>query len=719
MVKYMLLLCGAFITLMSCNQNRTEKIWIYPQLELSPKIEEYFGTKVLDDYHQLSDLKEPKIQIWLNAQDSMAESYFLKNDLLVNYRKRFHNLQDRTVGDISLLRVSELSQYFYLRFDEVKEIDVLFFKKGLSEQEFEVYNPSIDYPENPNITYLEPSFDGNKIALGFDSKGEFTTTIIIYDLESKKVLKEIITNINPDFGGIEWLPDSSGFIYLYFPNIDPSKPNYKKESYSVIHFLGDNPDKRTPIFGMEESYKIPADNYPKVKTGSSLDKYIIAYSAKSGDFYNSFIASYKDVKMGIPNWKPFYTTKENIYYDQGEVRGKYFIYRRATPNGNEICQVDIQNVNFDSPIILAKGSGDNPITKFEVTKDFLYFIREKFGVEVSLFKINENSIETQLTLPFVPGYASFFGESITHNRIGVELDGWTSDYVRYDIDLKGNLTKEGLNKTTLFPEYENLITKQVMVVSHDGEEVPLSLVYRKDIELDSKNEVFMYVYGAYGMSMSPFFSPIFLDWAEQGGILAFPHVRGGGEKGKEWHLQGMKGVKSNSWNDLISCAEFLVENRYTKKGLIALYTNSAGGITAGMAVNERPELFSSFIAEVPRMNPFGLESSTSSSSTSYMEYGTVKDSLEFLGLLKMDPYLNLRSDTKYPATLLMPSSNDDRIPLWDNAKYIARLQRFNTAHTPIIMDINYESGHENSAGYGEERELYARVFSFAKLNMQR
>ncbi|MDX1365523.1 MAG: prolyl oligopeptidase family serine peptidase, partial [Arenibacter latericius] len=247
---------------------------------------------------------------------------------------------------------------------------------------------------------------------------------------------------------------------------------------------------------------------------------------------------------------------------------------------------------------------------------------------------------------------------------------------------------------------------------------PLSLIYRNDLELDSTNEVFINVYGAYGVSMNPFFSPIFLDWVEQGGILAFPHVRGGGEKGREWHLQGMKGLKRNSWKDLISCTEYLIENGYAKKGLLSLYTNSAGGITGGMAVNERPELFSSFIAEVPRMHPFGLESSTSSSSTSYMEYGTVKDSLEFLGLLKMDPYLNLKSVTEYPATLIMPSSSDDRIPLWDSAKYIAKLQANNTANTPVLMDIDYESGHENSAGYEAEIETYARIFSFAKTNMQ-
>ncbi len=286
------------------------------------------------------------------------------------------------------------------------------------------------------------------------------------------------------------------------------------------------------------------------------------------------------------------------------------------------------------------------------------------------------------------------------------------------IDEKDNVQKELLSTESEYHDFADIISEQVMVSSHDGIEVPMSLVYKKGIKKNSDNEVFIFVYGAYGESLSPFFSPIFLDWAAQGGILAFPHVRGGGEKGKEWHEQGMKNLKYNSWKDLIACTEALIDMNLTKEGLISLYTNSAGGVTAAMAVNERPDLYSSFIAEVPRLNPFGLESSNTASSTSYLEYGTVKDSAEYVGLIKMDPYLNIKPNTNYPATLIMPSYNDDRIPLWDNGKYIAKLQKYNTANTAILMDIDYDSGHETFGDYNETIRLYSKIFSFAKSNMK-
>ena len=718
MIRQTLLYISLFYLLISCNYGQLTNTWNYPEINPIPKSQKLFGMTVVDSYHNLTDLQDTIVQKWLKAQDSLAESYFLNNQWFKIFQERFQELEGRGRGNINLIRNDENGNYFYLRYDETQDADELYFKEKLSDKEIKLFDTRTYPIEGKNISYLEPSYDGSKIAIGFNPNEDFTTTILIYDLEAKEFLRDQITHINPDFGGVQWLPDNSGIIYLYFPYVEQSSAKYKKGSYSVIHFLGEDPQKRTPIFGNDSNLGIASDYFPKVKIGSSLDSYIIGYAAKSGMFYDSFIAKLSDVMKGNPRWKPFFKATDKVYYNQGEIRGQYFIYRRATPDGNQLCQVVIENPNFESPLILASGSLEEPITHFEITKDNIYFIREKFGVEISIFRIDDLQNTVQLEPPFTPGYASFFGESVAHNHIGIGMDGWTSNYVRYNIDSQGKFSDEGLLGSANFPEFHDMVSKQIMVTSHDGVEVPLSLVFKKDMPLDSNNEVFMYVYGAYGQSMSPFFSPTYLDWVSQGGILAFPHVRGGGEKGEEWHTQGMKTLKYNSWKDLVACTESLIEIGYTRKGLVSLYTNSAGGITAGMAVNESPELYSSFIAEVPRLHPFGLESATMSNSTSYIEYGTINDSLECLGLVKMDPYLNLSANSYYPATLILPSSNDDRIPLWDSGKYIAKLQKYNQANTPILMDIDYDSGHENALSYDASIDLNARIFSFAKANMR-
>ncbi|MCG2460525.1 prolyl oligopeptidase family serine peptidase [Flavobacteriaceae bacterium F89] len=702
----------------ACNQEKEKSRLAYPKFVAVPKTELFFGKRVEDQYYNLMDLKDPEVVAWFRAEDSLAERYFAENKLMPEYLSRFGNLENRSNQNPSRITISESGDYFYLKYDDSTKNDKLFFRSKDTSQEVELFDP-LQYEDGSfQISDLSPSYDGLKIAIGLKREGEFASTFVVFDRASDELLHEVITNVNPDFGGIEWLPDGSGFIYLYFPVVDKNLPGYKKNSFSVLYKLGNKPDKRTPVFGKSTALNISDDFYPKVKISSSQDKYVIGYVASSGDFYDAYITDIEDIYLGKPNWKSFFTSEDKIYYDQGEIRGNQFIYRQAEAIGNRLCIVDLNRPNFKNPEIIAGADADDPITKFTVTKDAVYFCKSHFGVDVSLYHVDSTLNIAKLTLPFRPGYVSFFGSSSLHKNIGVGMDGWTSDFKRYYIKEDGTFELEDLVKKADYPEFDSLVSEQIMVKSYDGSDVPLSLVYKKGLQRNSKNPVFLYVYGAYGESMSPFFFPMFLDWAAQGGILAFPHVRGGGEKGEEWHVQGMKTLKHNSWKDLVACTEALVDQKWSKPGQIALYTNSAGGITAGMAVNERPDLYASFIAEVPRMNPLGLESSSTSSSTSYLEYGSVRDSLEFFGLLHMDPYQNLVPNKRYPATLLFPSYNDDRIPLWDSGKYIAKLQAYNISENPILMDIDYQYGHDTYKGNEESIVLHSKIFSFVRTNMR-
>ena len=705
------------ILLNSCNTGQVQK-FTYPQIKVHPQSKQYFNKVVVDPFYQLKNLNDTTVKPWLKAQDSLAENYFLNNKLFSQYKKRFKKLDGQQESKIRNVKVSENGTYFYLRYNDSSQTETLYYRKGPSKPEVKLFDPK-DYKNGgQEISYLSPSFNGGKIAVGFNPENNFASSVIFIDVAERKVMPDTISNINPEFGGIQWLPDSSGFIYLYFPYPNRNSPSFKKNTYSTLYRFGERKSLPMPIFGKEQTANTGENLYPKVKIGSKASDFAVGYLATSGDYYTSFITPIKDLIKGKPRWKPFFSKEDKVYWDQGKIRNEKFVYRKATDDGNELCQIDIENPDFSKPEIFAKGSSENPILDFQLTKDAIYFTRSKFGVEVSLYKITEIGKLRKLTLPFDPGYLDFYHHSMTDDTIGVAMDGWTSPFRRFLVDGKGNFRSTGLQREKSYPQFENITSKQVTVASHDGVEVPLSLVYDKNLDLDSAHEVFIYVYGAYGESMSPFFSPIFLDWVAQGGILAFPHVRGGGEKGQAWHRAGMKSLKYNSWKDLNACTDYLIKNRYTRKGKIALYTSSAGGITAGMAVNERPELYASFVAEVPRMNPLALEEAASASSSSYIEYGSIKDSLEFYGLLHMDPYLNLKENEKYPATLLMPSSSDDRIPIWDNAKYIAKLQQNTQDKIPFLMDINYTSGHDSAGSYEDYLTGYAKIFAFAKSNMK-
>ena len=263
-----------------------------------------------------------------------------------------------------------------------------------------------------------------------------------------------------------------------------------------------------------------------------------------------------------------------------------------------------------------------------------------------------------------------------------------------------------------YPEYDGLVVEELMVPSHDGVKVPLSLIYKKDLKKDGRNTVIMSGYGAYGSSLTPYFSPINLLPVYEGGIYAVPHVRGGGELGDQWYKAGFKTTKPNTWKDLIACAEYLVKEKYTSQQKIAINAASAGGILVGRAMTDRPDLCAAAIPEVGCLNAIRMEESPNG-PVNTPEFGTAKDSIECMALLEMDAYYHLKNGEKYPASLVTAGMNDPRVIAWQPAKFAARLQASNSSEKPILFLADYDAGHGIGNTKTKSFQSLADVYSFA------
>lgn len=219
-------------------------------------------------------------------------------------------------------------------------------------------------------------------------------------------------------------------------------------------------------------------------------------------------------------------------------------------------------------------------------------------------------------------------------------------------------------------------------------------------------------YGAFAESYSPYFSISYLLWVNQGGVVAVPHVRGGGEKGDQWHVDGQKLKKPNSWKDLIACTEFLIEKKYTSPKKIALLGASAGGILMGRASTERSDLFGAVIIESGVLNTLEIEKN-GTGGTSIKEYGNPKDSIEFKGLLEMDSYHHIKKGEKYPPMLITSGINDPRVRPWMSTKFAAKLLAGNKSQNPVLLKIDYEGGHGNGITTKKRYESIGNIFAFA------
>ena len=256
-----------------------------------------------------------------------------------------------------------------------------------------------------------------------------------------------------------------------------------------------------------------------------------------------------------------------------------------------------------------------------------------------------------------------------------------------------------------------LTSTEVLVPSHDGVKVPLSIIHRKDIKLDGSHPTLMSGYGAYGFGNPMYFDPVNLAWLERGGVLATAHVRGGGAFGKEWHHAGRRATKPNTWKDFIACGEYLVKEKYTSPARLCGEGGSAGGILIGRAITERPDLFAAAHISVGCTDMLRFET-TMNGPPNIPEYGTVTKKDEFPHLLAMSSYHQVKDGVKYPAVLLTHGINDPRVEPWESAKMTARLQAATASGKPVLFRVDYQAGHGIGSTKAQRHEEQADVWAF-------
>ncbi|HQW39516.1 MAG TPA: prolyl oligopeptidase family serine peptidase, partial [Usitatibacteraceae bacterium] len=292
------------------------------------------------------------------------------------------------------------------------------------------------------------------------------------------------------------------------------------------------------------------------------------------------------------------------------------------------------------------------------------------------------------------------------------LGGWTRAAKHYLLAGAGaSATPLALAPAGRYDEPAGIVSREVVVKSHDGVAVPVSIISRADIRLDGRSPAMLYGYGAYGIVEEPGWSPRLLAWLERGGVFAIAHVRGGGIFGDAWHRAGWKTTKHNTWKDGIAAAEWLVAQGYTAKDRLSIYGGSAGGIFVGRAITERPDLFASAVVGVG--NTDSLRSETRANGAGNIpEYGTFTKEDEFRGLAAMSPYANVKAGTAYPAVLFEHGVNDIRVDVWMTLKTGSRLAAATSSGKPVLMRLEYDAGHGPGATRDQAQRRTADRWAF-------
>jgi prolyl oligopeptidase len=564
------------------------------------------------------------------------------------------------------------------------------------------------------INYYSPSYDGALVAYGASPGGSEDAVIHIVDVATGRESGETIDR--GWFGFPAWLPDGRSFLHNRMQKMLPGMPPTERELKSKVylHVVGTDPEKDPVIFGYDVSPKVkivPTDlPFVWTQAGSpyafgtvahGVRPEITLYAAPLSSINGSDIPWHKivDVDDEVIDFAP---RGEDVYLMTHKGALRYKIVRTSISNP------DLAKAEVVVPETEAVIHGQT------VAADALYVLLLDGGIGKLLrvpYASGGNATPQPVPLP-LKGNVWFDAPDPRVNGLLLGLTSWTKAPADYAYDPQTNsVTDTHLQPLGPFDNPQDIVSEEVRVASYDGTMVPLSIVHRRDIKLDGSNPTLLDGYGAYGITLDPYFDPKLLAWTEKGGVYAVAHVRGGGEYGEGWHLAGKLLTKHNTWRDFIAAAQYLVDHKYTTPAHLAGEGGSAGGITIGRAITERPDLFGAALDDVGLSDALRVEHSPNG-PPNIPEFGTTTTPEGYKALYEMSSYHHVKDGTPYPAVMVVTGINDPRVAPWEPAKMTARLQAATSSGKPVLLRVDYEAGHGMGSTKTQTEHLLADQWSF-------
>jgi len=690
-----------------------------PVAPVKPVTDDYFGVKVTDNYRYMENFNDEEVQNWVKAQADFTD-HTLK--LLPGRDAFFNRMLELDASILSrvncVLRFAN-SKVFYLKCGVQDDVWKLYIRGSMDGNEILLVDPDKFKQETGKphaINRFIPSWDGKYVTYGISASGSEETSLYIIDTETLKDVDEPISRLH--FGGI-WLPDNQSFFYTRRQEMKEGMAVTEKYQMSQVylHRLGTSIKQDEVILGHEISPRVNVSPTasPFIVTVPNCDRLfaVILYGTqKEIDLYAATLDSFE---RGAPEWKKVCDLTDEVLIFEVHGEDIYLMTHKHAP-GYKIVKTSLKNPDL-SKAELVLAPSDRIVSNMFAAVDALYVLMDGNGID-QVIRIPYSGAATELKLPF-DGMVGFYGNDQRVSRNDPRVEGivlYMTSWTRTNSIYEYNPETEGFVEIGLQPKGksaapDDLIAEEVEVRSHDGTLVAMSIVYKKGIKLDGSNPCWLTGYGAYGFSLYLPYQHQDYAWYEKGGIATFAHVRGGGEKGEEWYRAGFQQTKPNTWKDFIACAEYLIENKYTKPALLAGEGVSAGGITIGRAITERPDLFAVAISRVGALNSVRFET-TPNGVNNIREFGSWNTEAGFKALYEMDAFLQVKDGTNYPAMMITHGITDPRCEPWQSAKFTARVQAASTSSKPVLLRIDYEAGHGPGSTKTQRFQERADIFSF-------
>ncbi|KAF6211177.1 hypothetical protein GE061_014292 [Apolygus lucorum] len=660
----------------------------------------HFGVEIADPYRWLEDPDSEETKKFVEEQNSISVPYL-------------HDCKDREKINRRLTQMWDFpkygcpfrrgSRYFFHMNTGLQNQSVLYKLETLDGEPTVFLDPNALSPDGTvALSGVNFSEDGKTMGYGLSEKGSDWTSYYFKDVETGKDYPEKLEKTKYSY--LSWTHDNKGVFYGYYPHWDASKAvgsetGAVKDQKLFYHKLGtpQSEDIMCVDFPGHSDYIIGGDV-------SDCGRWLISETRNACHYNLLYFADLQALPDGI-------TGRINLTEIVGKFEADYlyitntgskFVFRtnKDAPNYKLII-IDLENYARENWITLVP---EHPTDVLDWAacvagdKLVLCYVHDVKNV-LHVHNLADGSFMQELPIPMGTIY-SFKGRK-EYSEIFYDFTSFFTPGTIYRCDLsKTPIPKPTVFRETTIPDLEpdKYEAKQVFYPSKDGTKIPMFIMYRKGTKLDGNNGCLLFGYGGFNISLQPVYSTFrMILMKHYNMVVAVANLRGGGEYGEKWHDGGRLLNKQNTFDDFHAAAEFLIDNKYTKKDLLAIQGGSNGGLLTAAAINQRPDLYGASIIMVGVLDCLRYHKFTCGAMW-ISDYGSPDEEEHFKNILKYSPLHNIKiPQDQYPAALLLTADHDDRVVPSHSLKFIAELHHVLREHNkqvnPLLIRVETEAGH--------------------------
>ncbi|MFL0099418.1 S9 family peptidase [Tenacibaculum maritimum] len=665
------------------------------------RIDNYFWMRLSDEQKNAAekDSQTQKVYDYLNAENAYFDKMtFNTKDF---QEELFEEMKGRIKEDDASVPYKSNGYFYITRYEKGSQYPIYSRKKRTLEAIEEILfnvNDEAKGHDYFQLGGLNISPDNKLAAFAIDTVSRRQYVIKVKNLETGEIYPDEIKNTT---GGSVWANDNKTLFYT------KKDPLTLRSSKIFKHILGTSPDDDVEVFEEKD------DTFGVFVTKTKSKKYIVIGS------YSTVSSEYQVLEANDPtgNFKLIQPRERDLEYDIAHYQDCFYIKTNKDGAINfKLMKTPENKTEKENWVDVIPHREDTLLEDMSIFKDYL--VLEERSEGLSKIRIKRWDETEDYYLPFEEETYSvgvYSNPDFDTDVIRYSYNSMTTPSSVIDFNMKSQTKEVKKEQEVLGGKFDkqNYTSKRIWAQARDGKKVAISLVYRKDLQINENTPVLQYAYGSYGYTIPDGFSTTRLSLLDRGFIYALAHIRGSQYLGRDWYEDGKMLFKKNTFTDFVDCSKYLIEKGYTSPKHLYAMGGSAGGLLMGAVINMNPELYNGIIAAVPFVDVIStmLDDSIPLTTGEYDEWGNPNNKEYYDYIKSYSPYDQVTAK-QYPNMLVTTGLHDSQVQYWEPAKWVAKLRDLKTDKNVLYLHTNMEAGHGGASGRFDALKETAREYTF-------